>query len=292
MTKAFRASPPNAGVQLNLGLLGELPGHWVGHGFNLIARPDKQNNQTFFLELNSTKETLDFTAIGGDIPNRGSVQLDINLHGVHYLQQVSDRADDTGIHIEPGLWIHVPTTTDPAVTIDTYVRQATIPHGDSLLAQSTFTTTVAGGPTINPVDSTPFTGVVPGLNLPPITPITDPVYLKPFLTDPLPPFLPPSLNAAATIKNPALVLLGDIKGQPITKTVVIAISTTPIGGIVNIPFVVKNANATQLDAIFWIETVRHPIHGEFLQLEYVQRVILFFAGINWPHISVATLRKQ
>jgi hypothetical protein len=292
MTTTFRASPPRAVVAQNLGLLAELPGHWVGHGFNLIARPDRQNNKPFFLELNSTKETLDFATIGGDIPNRGSVQLDINLHGLHYLQQVSDRSNDTGIHIEPGLWIHVPPTTDPAVPADTYVRQATIPHGDSLLAQSTFTTTVAHGPTINPVDSTPFTGVIPALNSSPATPITDPAYLSPYLNDPLPPLLPPGLNAAATIKNPALVLLEDIKGQTILNTVVIAISTTPVGGIVNIPFVVQNANATQLDAIFWIETVRHPQHGEFLQLQYVQRVILDFIGIHWPHISVATLRKQ
>jgi hypothetical protein len=292
MSIAFRASPSNAMVNKSLGLLAELRGHWVGHGFNLIARPDKQNAQPFFLQLTSTKETLDFTPIGGGIPNRGSVQLDATLFGLHYLQQVSDRTDDTGIHVEPGLWIRVPPTTDPAVAIDTYVRQAAIPHGDSLLAQSTFTTTVAAGPVINPVDSTPFTGVIPGLNAPAATPITDPAYLKPFLTDPLPPFLSPSLNAAATIKNPALILLEEIKAQSITSTVVIAISTTPVGGIVNIPLVVRNANAAQMDAIFWIETVQHPIAGEFLQLQYVQRVILDFIGIHWPHISVATLRKQ
>jgi hypothetical protein len=292
MTTAFRASPPIAVVQQNLGLLAGLPGHWVGHGFNLLARPDKQNNQPFFLELNSTKETLDFIPIGGDIPNRGSAQIDINLHGLHYLQQVSERADDTGIHVEPGLWIHVPPTINPAVTSDTYVRQATIPHGDSLLAQSTFTTTDAGGPTIKPVDTTPFTGAIPGLNSSPATPITDPAYLKPYLTNPLPQFLGSGLNAAATIKNPALVLLEDIKGQIITNTVVIQISTTPVGGIVCIPFLVQNANVAQLDAIFWIETVKHPLHGEFVQLQYVQRVILNFIGIHWPHISVATLRKQ
>ena len=292
MTTAFRASPPAATVRQNLGLLAELPGHWVGHGFNLIARPDRQNNQPFFLELNSTKETLDFRTIGGDIPNRGSGQLDINLHGLHYLQQVSDRAQDTGIHIEPGLWIRVPPTTDPAVTVDTYVRQATIPHGDSLLAQSVVATAVNGGPKIDPLDSTPFTGAIPGLNQPAATPITNPTYLKPFQTSPLPPFLPPGLNAAATIKNPALVLLEDIKGQTIASTIVLAISTSPVGGIVNIPFVVNNANATQLDAIFWIEVVKHQVIGEFLQLQYVQRVILDFLGIHWPHISVATLRKQ
>jgi len=292
MTKSFRVSPPSATVQKNLGLLKELPGHWVGHGFNLISRPDKQNAKPFFLELTSTKETLDFVRIGGNIPNRGSAQGDIELHGIHYLQQVSDRIDDSGIHLEPGLWVRVPPTTDPSVGSDTYVRQATIPHGDSLLAQSTFTATVSSGPKIDPVDSTPFTGAVPALNSPPSSPVTNAAYLKPFTTSPLPPFLPPGLDAAATIKNPALVLLEEIKGQAIESTVVIAISTAPAGGIVNIPFVVKNANAAQMDAIFWVETVKHPVYGEFLQLQYVQRVILDFIGIHWPHISVATLRKQ
>jgi hypothetical protein len=53
-----------------------------------------------------------------------------------------------------------------------------------------------------------------------------------------------------------------------------------------------------MDAIFWVETVQ-PIDGDpFLQLQYVQRVILDFpvkpngSIIHWPHISVATLVKQ
>lgn len=61
----------------------------------------------------------------------------------------------------------------------------------------------------------------------------------------------------------------------------------------NIPFVIKNANASQMDAIFWIEKVTNPtfLTRNFLQLQYVQRVILDFAGLHWPHVSVATLIK-
>jgi hypothetical protein len=47
-----------------------------------------------------------------------------------------------------------------------------------------------------------------------------------------------------------------------------------------------------MDAIFWIETVQRPDGRKFLQLQYVQRVILDFIGIHWPHISVATLVKH
>jgi len=34
-----------------------------------------------------------------------------------------------------------------------------------------------------------------------------------------------------------------------------------------------------------------PNGKSFMQLQYVQRVILNFIGINWPHISVATLKR-
>lgn len=67
------------------------------------------------------------------MPNRGSLQNDIDIFGLTYLQQVNDAATDEGIHIEPGIWLHVPATSDPKKPA-TIVRQSTIPHGDSLLA--------------------------------------------------------------------------------------------------------------------------------------------------------------
>jgi len=293
MAIAFRASGPIEQVRGNLGLLEELPGTFIGSGFNLIARPDKHNNKPFFLELNATHEILQFIAIGGDIPNRGSMQDDVNLHGVRYLQQVSDCTDHSQIHIEPGLWLHVPQIQDPP-SDEAYVRQALIPHGDSVLAQSTFFTRVNGGPQIAAVNSTPFTDdQIPDLNADPTKPVDDPEYLAPFRNTKLPAeCLPQGLDDAATIRNPALVLQATIAGQNIAQTDVIQISSAAVGGIVNIPFVVKNANATRLDAIFWIETVQRPNGQEFIQLQYVQRVILDFIGIHWPHISVATLVKQ
>lgn len=210
---------------------------------------------------------------------------------------------DSLTHIEPGLWIHVPATAENKS--ETYVRQATIPHGDSLVAQSTFFTTVAGGPQIDPVNSFPFPLAAP---IPPLNDVTHPVdtnpkYLASYLNDPLPgDCLPPGLNPADTIKDPTEVLRAQIQGQDITETVVIQITTSfpspltdspPVQGIVNIPFVERNSNATQMDAIFWIEKVTHlrfPART-FLQLQYVQRVILDFAGLHWPHVSVATLIK-
>jgi len=70
------------------------------------------------------------------------------------------------------------------------------------------------------------------------------------------------------------------------------VSTTPGGGILNIPFVTANANASQLDAVFWIETVPGGPGVSFVQLQYTQTVTLNFEGIQWPHITLATLLKQ
>lgn len=290
----FRASFTLDETKKGLGLLGDLPGTWIGTGFNLIARPDHQNNKPFFLQLNSTTEVLEFRAVGGDIPNRGSQQGDAILQGIHYLQRVSDCTTFSALHLEPGLWIRVPPTDVPKAA-ESYVRMATIPHGDSVLAQTSAAFTVPGGPKIDPVDSFPFTGAIPGLNGQSATQETNPVYLAPYLQpvlgkNCLPAGLPPD---ADLVKDPTHVLRAAIAGQKFSSTSMLAISTQPVGGLVNIPFVVANADAAQLDAIFWIEQVQAQ-NGkpEFLQLQYVQRVILTFLGIQWPHISVATLVKQ
>ena len=288
----FRAGGSLHELEKQLGLLAELPGNWRGHGFNVTARPDFGAKPPFFLELNGTHETLDFNAITGPIPNRGSLQKDLFLHGVRYLQQVLDIEQDTGIHIEPGIWLHVPVSTDPPQK-ENYVRQSTIPHGDSLLAQTTFFTDVAGGPKIDVVNTLPFTDtVIPPLNGTATKPVTSPEYLAQYLNGKLPNTkLFEGLNPAATIQDPTVLLRKAIAGQVITRTIVLSISTADPGSLINIPFVQKNANATQMDAIFWIEWVKLESGRTFLQLQYVQRVILDFIGIHWPHISVATLRR-
>jgi hypothetical protein len=299
--RIFRAAPPLAKIQELLGPLANLPGTWIGSGFNLISLPffdnQKPNGQNdpkpFRLKLNATTETLEFDRIGGAVPNRGSTgQLDVNLFGVTYLQKVFDATTNDGLHVEPGLWIRVPKTDVPPGD-ETVVRQATIPHGDSLLAIGN-SFTVNSGPVIKPTDSTPFSN--PTGNLippnPPLPPLTRP-YLDPFFTTPLPDGLTTAHTAEDVIKDPNLLLLEAIAGQNIVETVVLIISTTTdTGNVVNIPFVGKNANASRLDAIFWIETVEQADGSQFMQLQYTQKVILNFLGIDWPHISVATLVKH
>ncbi|CAO5155933.1 conserved hypothetical protein [Frankia sp. AiPs1] len=287
-----RPGLPLSKVAQTLGPLEDLAGIWIGTGFNLISLPDFDSRppstgpRPFRLKLNSTVEILEFSPIGGAVPNRGSNgQQDIDIFGLRYLQRVADATTNEALHVEPGFWLNVPPTVVPPGPA-TVVRQGSIPHGTSVLALGE-PLTVPGGPRINPADSTPTNNPDTG------TPLGE-VYLKPFAH----PRLPRGFKRAY-VKDLNLALTDAISKQTITQTVVLPVSTaaargsaTQIGGLVNIPFNIPNANATRLDSIFWIETVQQPDGDTFLQLQYTQTVVLNFLGIDWPHLSVATLVKQ
>src|SRR6202042_2116659 len=149
-----------------LGPLSAFVGDWVGNGFNTIFRPDSTATPTplpnpvpppppprdNILELNLTSESLSFSPSLGSVPNRGTAaQQDIFLNGVPYLQTIKDitiHGESVGIHVEPGIWIHVPATNVPALG-ESVTRMASIPHGTTIEAQGT-AVTVAGPPVIAP----------------------------------------------------------------------------------------------------------------------------------------------
>jgi hypothetical protein len=291
----FRAAAPALTTLMQLGPLAELPGKWSGHGFNMIARPDFDGHNDIFLELNRTDEDLQFDAIGGPIPNRGSAMHDIELFGVHYLQQISDRDTGGAIHIEPGLWLKVPETTKPDEPA-TVVRLATIPHGSAVLIQGT-ASHVNGPPDIAPANTVPFPIGTPAPA--PGAPNGLPEYNlsapNQFRTTPT----PPQVDQAA-VTNPNSVLAAAIAHQAITETTVLQVSTVSnqaahtFGGAEVIPFLKANAEVGSVTATFWIETVQFPPpHADrhFLQLQYSQTVLLNFLTLSWPHVTVATLKK-
>lgn len=91
------------------------------------------------------------------------------------------------------------------------------------------------------------------------------------------------------------------------------VSVNPIngaGGIENIIFLQggestgpkgPNAETALVYATFWIEKASHPDRRPFMQLQYAQMAVLNFEVLlgplekintGWPHISVATLRKD
>jgi hypothetical protein len=296
--------PPNP-----LGPLAELPGTWIGKGFNQIWRPfNPKATSDRFLELNLTHETLEFSSSIGDIPNRGLLQPDIALEGIHYLQQITDTLSDKGIHVEPGFWVTIPVTSNPAEPA-TVARMASIPHGTTVNAQGTGLT-VNGGPIIDPVSIRPFPiGGAPPANTALAFPPFNEADLTVGTTFRLPTPIPPSITQQM-VNNPNSVLTAAIAGQTITKTTVLIVSTiAPAvppppaapnagGGTDNIAFLQggpagPNAQAAQMTAIFWIEHVAPSGHEPgFLQLQYTQTVLLNFNGLSWPHVSVATLRKH
>jgi hypothetical protein len=279
-----------------LGPLAALAGTWKGHGFNTIWRPHHKV-QDRFLELNLTNETLEFEEIPGAIPNRGFAQKDINMFGLRYLQQISDSVLDAGIHIEPGIWATVPKTTVPDEP-PTVVRMASIPHGTVVLAQGE-ASVVAGPPVIKDTDIIPFAigdpstkgsfhqaeQTFPELNLSQQTQFRLPADAStvPGITQ-------------AMVKNPNVVLQEAIAGQTIVNTVVLRVRASnrkPQSiGTANTFFLTENASADHVTSTFWIETVKKPQGGHFLQLQYTQTVMLDFNGLSWPHVSVATLKKK
>ena len=354
-----------ATVAPSLGPLAAFVGDWEGHGFNTIFRPNSPQTPTHFpvpptdpqkdnvLELNLTAETLSFSPSIGSVPNRGTVQADAFLNGVPYRQTVNDvttAGTSIGIHVEPGLWMAVPATTDPAEG-PTVSRMGSIPHGTTINAQGT-SKSFAGKPTI------PSVGITPVI-LPAGTPVRFPSQTAASKTtmripQDLSPWIAANTITQAMLDDPNVVLRNAIAGQTILNTTQISITTNPGlpillpatpppqpsfgGGTDNIAFLdgdaaIANPNAqtTQMEAIFWIETVQHVLHIPIFQpgqpalkltsvspvaghpgqaftvtppraitvprtitftttqIQYTQLVVLVFAGLAWPHVSVATL---
>lgn len=280
-----------------LGPLGLLRGKWEGTGFNTIWRPffdPAYPDQHHFLELNLTVETIDFTEIAGNIPNRGLLQEDIFMTGLQYLQLVNDNFGN-GLHLEPGVWLNIPPTSNPLEPA-TIARLGSVPHGTSILAQGLASMELRA-PVIEPVDITAFTIGNPSEKK--VFPESDLSIPTRFRSD-------PKLIAGVTqamVDNPNSVLTDAIAGQTITQTTNLVITTgqTPVigGGTANTAFLEgapgpgggPNADAAQMTAIFWIEQVDNGEEPAFLQLQYTQTVLLDFRGKSWPHVTVATLRQ-
>jgi hypothetical protein len=267
----------------SLGPLAAFVGTFTGHGFNIIFRPDSTATPTLLpipvtgsdnlLELNLTHETLSFSPSLGSIPNRGTgPQGDIFLNGVAYLQAVSDMtipSQPVGIHFEPGIWLAVPATINPAEGA-TVARMASIPHGTTVVAQGTSSTT-AGKPAIPAVDISPsFLNTNPPqkFQFPSQNAADDKTARIP---QNLAPFISAGTITQAMLTDPNTLLSKHIASQTITSTTIISISSDPAsplfgGGTDNIAFLMGNATATmpnaqtvKMDATFWIETVEFTI---------------------------------
>ena len=285
-------TPALATAPAGLGPLAGLAGSWSGQGFNAIWRPHRGASD-HFLELNVTNDQIDIEVINGRIPNRGLVTAQIFMHGLSYLQQISDanveiNGAPAGLHFEPGVWINIPPTTDPQEPA-TIARLASIPHGTTILVQGT-ATTAAGGPSIPAVSLTPFT----------IGSRNQPVDFDEQHLNRNTQFRTSGVGLTgitqAMLDNPNSVLT---RNPPnVTTTTRLHVSTTAGtivgGGVSNTAFLVgtkdgPNADAAHVAATFWLQTRAGDTEPK--RLQYSQIVLLNFAGLSWPHITVATLTK-
>lgn len=314
---SVRISPEREKIGTKLGFIAELSGTWEGQGFNLVARPDKQGGSPLFLELNQTFETLSFVPISSSIPNRGNVVDDIQLFGLTYLQKISDLVTGGALHIEPGIWIHVPSQDVGAN--QSVARMGNIPHGNSLLAEGTaikldpFTGNPFNPDALSAVNTSPFPiGTpmpVPGTlsGFPPydlsnLTPAAVNFRTPAGNSPPIP--LPTTILGVPmqdVILDPTKLLTAALSGQVIESMVVINVATVTSllqqqtdgkppkdilqnlnagGGVEDIPFLQKNADVATMFATFWIEKIKGPTPDTgFMQLQYVQTVFLDFPVI-------------
>ena len=291
-----------------LGPLALLPGEWKslpGRGWNMVALPfatEPESRLNYRLLLNQYNENLKFSLVDKGVPNRGiqrngtTVQTDQFLAVLDYEQMITQIAaedfpdsglagpSDLPIHHEPGLLLHMANETTNGIDI---ARLATIPHGDSVLALGKSADAVDGAPAIPDINGLPI-GVEQDLESP---------YLAPYKH-----FHDDLFEGLFDPTKPNALLEAANQGVDIAKTTALTVDTAiESGGIVNIPFIVKQANATEMKSTFWIQELveKNGAGQPKLRLQYSQIVLLDFFPrrdgfpglISWPHVSINTLEK-
>ncbi len=295
----------------DLGPLKLLPGRWVsqGRGWNMIALPFASPGPLDYrLLLNQFDEELSFTLVDKGVPNRGvsgkhhqqTDQFVVTLDYEQVITQVAvvDEPASTvaglpgaAIHHEPGLFLNMLNLIPDGFDV---ARLATIPHGDAVLALGTSLRSDGLAP-IRPVDGLPV-GVTQDLAANPYLAPYKHFHDHPFTgTVTFPGF--PGFDPTA----PHLLLDLANQGLDVTRTTVLDLDTShPTGGIKNIPFVVKQADAASMRSTFFIHELAPDADGTVaLQLQYLQVVMLDFfprrdglpGRISWPHVSINTLTK-
>ncbi len=292
-----------------LGPLGLLPGRWVsqGRGWNMIALPFAQEGPLDYrLLLNQFDEELNFSLVDKRVPNRGvtddhETQTDQRVLTLDYEQVVHQVAvideppsTETGvagdaIHHEPGLFLNMHDQIPDGFDI---ARLGTIPHGDAVLALGK-SSVVEGLAPIPGVDGLPI-----GVN----HDLENNRYLSPYKHFHDNPFKGTVGGGFPGFDPTAPQLLLDLAntGRDVVATTVLDFDTShPTGGIKNIPFVVKQADAASMKATFWIQQ-HAPVDGITVHtMQYLQIVMLDFfprrdglpGRIGWPHVSINTLTK-
>ncbi|EAQ88786.1 hypothetical protein CHGG_05405 [Chaetomium globosum CBS 148.51] len=299
LTPAKQAEPP-------LGILAALEGKcFRGPGINMIFRPNNgpppgtdfpnpvnppppDGTSDNALEINLYEETLSFSKGVGRVPNRGSQkQPDIDLNAIMYLQSINDVTNpDTGdadgtpvsIHIENGMFMHVPSSDVNPKIGTTIGRCGTIPHGVAIhlqgFAPSSPSTHKAGPPHIPSINTTPFQTNSPS------TQVTFPSLMAanqdtPRIPQDLTNFIQQGTITQEILNDPTTILRNANKTRNILSTSTLQMSSTPTagiqtgGGVIGSAFLNgdatpsptsrPNAKPLSVDFTLWIETVEYAI---------------------------------
>lgn len=312
---------PAASGDPELGLLRYLPGTWqnserfANRGWNMIALPfsiqsssDRGDRRDYRVLANQYNETLFLKEADKGVPNRGVIRdidanLDQTLIALDYEQfirqirsadsPISGKAKENvaaAIHHEPGLWLQILNHHKLGANI---ARLGTIPHGNSLLALGT-AEELGENPTITIPEVNPF----PFLTATQVPLDQDPLagYLEPYsaFVAPNNTFFPNNLD----LRNLHGLLQA---GTPVNikSGIKYSVSTNiETGGIVNIPFIVDQADTVQMDSTFWIYELHEmdQNHQPVMVMQYLQVVMLDFfekfdgsGKIRWPHVSLNTM---
>lgn len=305
-----------------------------GANFKFRILMNQYNEKLQFTTVGENVENRGLKAVIDNSDNpTGSPEDDQFVVALDYQQEINQiNAEDTPesgglagnpekpIHHEPGLWLYMKnlraidkdiagTQGGDGIEISDSVievaRLAAIPHGNSLLALGT-ANTVDGMPEIPPVSGLPI-GRFEDLSTPDYDFLTDP-YLAPYkhyINSPFmgtvtgipgfPGFNPRDMNEILRFAN---------QGIDIDSTTVLTVDTTrQDGGIVNAPFVTKQAEPVSMKSTFWIQNLKEKNKDgrpKKLRLQYSQVIMLdFFRAredghpdrAQWPHISINTLEK-
>lgn len=269
-----------------LGPLACLLGKWVGmKGWNLVAMPGEGSTPAggpFKVLLQQYTETINFSPIGAPVRNRGG-SVDQFISGLLYEITINDNNTGEVLHVENGMFLNLKSVVNndgskgeaPPFEL---ARTANIPHGNTCLILGDSVCEVV--PTFDVVSALP----------PDLGPYMPSRYLQPYEDA--------ARGKNFDVKDVNKTLREDICNQDIIKTTTLHMTSKNAGGILNVPFIEKFADATRFDATFWIETVRRENGTTFEQLQYSQITDLAFfpkAGaeglIQWPHPNVNTLIK-
>lgn len=270
-------------------------GQTTPSGWNVISVP---GGSGFVFEVIPYVESLKFSTVGVQAGNRGPVfdgkEADQTIYGLFYEQQITSLCDsdfchrrrlgkDTVIHAETGMFLYIKDFSGGY----SIARLSTIPHGNAVLAMGTSDKKLTPGTDFfyeisaaaTNLDGSPIQ--ILGYN----DQIIGERQFSAF----------PQATPNAFLKSTLQTIVG--QGVLESMTTLKMSTTTPnaSGGILNIPFIQKNATAASMDATFWLQAISGGAETELLQ--YSQTINLAFPAVgtatplNWPHITVSTLKR-